>query len=209
VPDSFAILGIRTYIYVAHTYIGDLRMALRGPAGAGDSITLHNRTGGGADSIMGWYPTALTPAQSLDYFKGHVSKGIWGLHVADLASTDVGTIRQWRLELTAGSITGIDSRPNEAALPQAYALGRGYPNPTSGRVVIGYQLPRADRVELRVYNVSGQLVRTLVDGPMPAGAHAAAWDGRDAHGNKVSSGVYLYHLWTPNFTRTGKLSMVR
>jgi hypothetical protein len=184
-------------------------VALRGPAGAGDSITLHNRAGSSADSIIGWYPTALTPAQSLDYFIGHGSKGQWGLHVSDLASTDVGTIRQWRLELTVGTISGIDSRPHSAALPIAYALGRGYPNPSSGRTTISYQLPQAAQVTLRVYNISGQLVRTLDQGNRNAGYYAVTWDGRNDGGARVTAGVYLYKLDAGGTTRTNKVIVIR
>jgi flagellar hook assembly protein FlgD len=94
-------------------------------------------------------------------------------------------------------------------LPKTYGLGQAYPNPSTGHAVIGYQLPRPDRVELRVYNISGQLVRTLVDGNLPAGRHQARWDGRDQSGKTAASGVYMYRLVTPNYSQTGKLSLVR
>ncbi|GEM_PF-1744132 len=76
----------------------------------------------------------------------------------------------------------------------AFAAGPAYPNPAAERSSIDYQLPLPGRVELAVYNVLGQRVRTLADGDRPAGAHTVAWDGRDGGGSRVAGGVYLYRL---------------
>ena len=65
------------------------------------------------------------------------------------------------------------------------------PNPANPGTVIGYDLPRASQVVLRMIDVRGRVVRTLVDGWRPAGAHRAFWDGRDNAGRAAASGVYL------------------
>jgi hypothetical protein len=95
------------------------------------------------------------------------------------------------------------------SVPLAYGLSPAYPNPSRGQSTIAYQLPRAARVELAVYNISGQRVRTLASGTKPAGYHTAKWDGRDEAGRAVASGIYLYRLASPDYSRTGKLSLVR
>jgi len=77
--------------------------------------------------------------------------------------------------------------------PLAFSLSPNAPNlfnPTT----IRFGLPEAGPVRLVVYNTTGQVVRTLVDGHRAAGFYAVTWDGRDALGRDVSSGVYLYCL---------------
>jgi hypothetical protein len=68
------------------------------------------------------------------------------------------------------------------------------PNPFNPSTTISYSLPRASEVQLAVYNLRGQLMRTLEEGPRPSGEHQIVWDGEDRHGNGVSSGVYLIRL---------------
>ncbi|GEM_PF-3159504 len=85
-----------------------------------------------------------------------------------------------------GSGTGIEG--NEA-LPKKFAMFQNYPNPFNPSTTIHYQLPREDKVELTVYNMLGQKVRTLVDRKQQAGNHSIVFDGRS-----LSSGIYYYKL---------------
>ncbi|MGQ0720998.1 MAG: FlgD immunoglobulin-like domain containing protein [Candidatus Eiseniibacteriota bacterium] len=78
--------------------------------------------------------------------------------------------------------------------PDRFALAQSFPNPFADAARIAFALPKASPVDLAVYDVSGRLVRTLLEGPMAAGRHVADWDGRDAEGRKVSSGVYFYRI---------------
>jgi flagellar hook assembly protein FlgD len=64
-------------------------------------------------------------------------------------------------------------------------------------------------VNLKVYNIAGQLVKTLASGQTSAGPHTIKWDGRDNSGNKVSSGIYIYRLQTENKDVTKKLVILR
>ncbi|MCK9994959.1 MAG: hypothetical protein KAH56_01625 [Candidatus Krumholzibacteria bacterium] len=83
------------------------------------------------------------------------------------------------------------------------------PNPANPGTFIGYELPRASRVVMRMIDVRGRLVRNLVDGWRPAGAHRAFWDGRDNAGRAVASGVYLaVGEWTGGRT-IGRVTLVR
>jgi hypothetical protein len=76
-----------------------------------------------------------------------------------------------------------------------FAMPQNEPNPFGTGTTIRYSLPHEGKVQLHVYNVEGRLVRTLVDGMVPAGAHAVTWDGRDTQGARLSSGVYFYRLF--------------
>jgi len=68
------------------------------------------------------------------------------------------------------------------------------PNPASGASALAFRLPAPGRVALRVFGVDGSLVRTLLDGPLPAGPHRAVWDGRDEAGRTAPAGVYFCRL---------------
>jgi len=103
---------------------------------------------------------------------------------------------------------GVSGRP-APALPTCYALGRAYPNPGNGACEISYQTPAAGRVELAVYNLAGQLVKTLERGTRQPGYHQARWDGRDQRGRRVSAGVYIFRLCAGEFSRIGKLVVIR
>jgi len=89
------------------------------------------------------------------------------------------------------TITSTDPDP---ALPHAPLLAQNYPNPFNPSTTIKYVLPQAAQVELSIFNITGQLIRTLENGIAAAGQHYPSWDGKDHHGALQPSGVYLYRL---------------
>ncbi|HBZ86376.1 MAG: hypothetical protein A2509_05865 [Candidatus Edwardsbacteria bacterium RIFOXYD12_FULL_50_11] len=95
------------------------------------------------------------------------------------------------------------------SVPTATVLGQNLPNPFSGRTSISYQLAAEGRVKMSVYNVAGQLVRTLLDEHQMTGRYSVAWDGRDQAGRQVSAGLYFYQLQAPNRTETRRMALVR
>jgi hypothetical protein len=111
--------------------------------------------------------------------------------------------------------TKILQRNLEALIiPKDNQILANYPNPFNPDTWIPYQLAEASDVTIRIYNISGQLVRTLELGYRDAGlyysrARAAHWDGKNAAGEKVASGVYFYHLKTGDFQATRKLLVTK
>jgi hypothetical protein len=97
----------------------------------------------------------------------------------------------------------------EQQLPRVFALAQSRPNPSTGELVIHYQLPKACDVSIKIYNVSGQLVKNMVKGPQKAGYYAASWKGRDETGHAVRSGVYFYKMEAGEFRAIRKLVIVR
>ncbi len=69
-----------------------------------------------------------------------------------------------------------------------------YPNPFNPETIIQMNIPRSSQVKLSVYNLKGQLVKTLVDEYLDAGQHKYIWDGTDSRGNHTASGLYFYRL---------------
>jgi hypothetical protein len=93
------------------------------------------------------------------------------------------------------------------ALPTT--LYQNFPNPFNPTTSIPFDLAQVERVRLAIYNVQGQLVRTLVDEYVNAGHHRPAWDGTDNNGNHVTSGVYVYRLTAGSYRATQKMVMVK
>lgn len=86
--------------------------------------------------------------------------------------------------------------------PESFQVTRAFPNPSAGAVIIDFQMPRSGMVEIRAYNVAGQLVETVFSGSLPAGYHRLGWDGCDRLGRRLPSGVYLLTLGGQNVGRT-------
>jgi hypothetical protein len=94
--------------------------------------------------------------------------------------------------------------------PKSFALLQNYPNPFNPETYISLALPVASPVSLRIYNVAGQLVKTLVDGEeMSAGVHVVRWDGRNNNGEEVASGIYFYKMSAGEFHATKKMVVTK
>jgi len=95
-----------------------------------------------------------------------------------------------------GMSKGIAGRKAKAVaeLPKTFGLEQNYPNPFNPETSISYQIPEAGNVVLKVYNMLGQEIRTLVNATQGAGRYQVIWDARDLNGKQVSSGVYFYSI---------------
>lgn len=98
---------------------------------------------------------------------------------------------------------------NESSVPFVYRLEQNYPNPFNPETTIRYQLAKAGRVDLVIYNMLGQRVRTLLNGAQTAGHHVQIWDGKNERGLAVPTGIYFYRLQSGTFTEVRKMLVVR
>jgi hypothetical protein len=94
-------------------------------------------------------------------------------------------------------------------VPATYQIEQNQPNPFNPETVIKYALPSATQVSVRIYNVVGQLVKTLVDDYQPAGQHQVVWNGTNENGERVASGIYLYRFVTPDHQKTLKMTLLK
>jgi hypothetical protein len=92
---------------------------------------------------------------------------------------------------------------------QVTELGENFPNPFNPSTTIRYALSQDAHVTLRVYDMMGQLVKTLVDGVEQAGTNQAVWNGRNESGASVSSGIYIYRMTAGNFTATRRMLFLK
>ena len=86
------------------------------------------------------------------------------------------------------------ANPNEITETSEFGMDQNYPNPFNPTTLISYTLAEVSDVKLVVYNILGKEVRILVNNMQAMGSHSIQWDGRDAIGRKVSSGMYIYRL---------------
>jgi hypothetical protein len=94
-------------------------------------------------------------------------------------------------------------------VPTATFAARNYPNPFNPSTKIEYSLPRAGELSIRIYNVRGELVRTLFDGRVEQPTGSVEWDGTDGSGKSVASGVYFYQLQSSDKSIFQKMTMVK
>ena len=116
----------------------------------------------------------------------------------------------YRVELSTGSESSILFETEGISLPRAsLTLYQNHPNPFNPVTTIRYFLPTAGSVKLVVYDITGRLVATLVDGASPGGEHTVEWNGSAGTGTDVSSGVYFYRLDYDKESITRKMVLLR
>jgi hypothetical protein len=93
--------------------------------------------------------------------------------------------------------------------PDEFCLSQNYPNPFNPETVIRYQLPSASNLSLKIYNIIGQEIKTLVDAYQGAGYYSIKWDGTNNQGMKVASGVYIYIMRAGSFVDIKKMILLQ
>jgi hypothetical protein len=99
-----------------------------------------------------------------------------------------------------------------STLPRTFALSQNYPNPFNPSTTIQYEIPErnsATHVKVLIYDIRGRLVRKLVDGERTPGYYQVHWDGRNEHGQHLSSGIYLYTIKAGDFSSTRRMNLIR
>jgi hypothetical protein len=123
-----------------------------------------------------------------------------------------------RFEIADGIVFDHDQLPNPVvslgslsveSTPTKFALLQNFPNPFNPETTIKYNLAEGTNVSLRIYNVVGQVVRTLVSEPQSAGRYTVRWNGSDDRGVSVSSGIYFYEIRSNGFQDVKKLMLLK
>jgi len=128
-------------------------------------------------------------------------KVIHGDSSIEVLHSSAVTINPEPVLLEPSSSTGVDEN---VQVPLTYSLEQNYPNPFNSSTTIRFSLPRREHVMLKVFNVNGREVATLVDGKLEAGEHHFLFDTRG-----LASGVYFYQIETPSFSQTRKAVLMR
>ncbi len=187
-------------------------------------------------AVWGWAPGLGDTLINLDPGEGYAWGGDWGpywyppdtpdslISLDALAGQSGVVIEFWfysgtgmaqgfgvaidKIVISGTPLTSVEGGGQEVSLPGDFALAAPYPNPFNASTSIRYQVP-AGEVQIGIYNVSGQLVRTLAQGFVTAGSHTLSWDGRDAGGADVESGIYFCQLRSQQGSVTRKMVLLR
>lgn len=111
----------------------------------------------------------------------------------------------WILKNNTTIIVGVEP---EIPLPKQFSLEQNYPNPFNPSTTIQYEVPKTSKVILKVYDITGKEIRTLVDGTLSPGLKSVVWDGRNDHDQPVSSGIYIYRLQAENRVQSKKMILL-
>lgn len=88
-------------------------------------------------------------------------------------------------------------------------LQQNYPNPFNPNTTIAFKMPQTCKVDLKIYNIKGQVVKSLLSGEIKAGAHSIIWNGTDNNGKKAGSGIYFYRIQTNGQAQTRKMLLIK
>ncbi len=150
--------------------------------------------------VAGEPELVVTPIQDMilkDPFSNDFPLSVTVIEVADSVVCD-----------TLSDTTSIGK--NTDLLPKSFKLNQNYPNPFNPVTTIEYSIPRSSTISLRIYNVNGQEVRTLIANKITAvGNYTIEWDGRDDRGKPVASGTYFYQLESEGFLKAHKMIMIK
>jgi hypothetical protein len=171
----------------------DLGLSIYSANTTAGPVSLRDTPSGGFadDNGPGASEVAIANVAGLD---NHFVAVVWKKSAAELGKT-----ASFRLRFNPAT-TGV-----EPSLPHALAFAVGGGNPVGAATRLTFDLPTERNVTLDVLDVQGRRVRTLVNGVQPAGAHALAFDGRDAAGSRLASGAYFARFTAGDFQRVRKL----
>jgi hypothetical protein len=115
-----------------------------------------------------------------------------------------------RSDYVTVTISGLGVGVGDKGRPTAkFYLDQIKPNPVTRSAAVDYQLPVAGKVSLKIYNVAGQIVKTLVNAQQGSGHYTVYWDGTNEQGDNVNSGVYLCRLWANDMCQTRRMVVLR
>ena len=186
-----------------------------------DLLTLSSYANAGRSGLLLTYPNSFAAATryATDYNTfspsdsarvvfdgfgfGAIEEGGERLNVTKLI------VKDYFKEANCYVATGVEEGGGAEAPPVRNTLGQNMPNPFNPETAIRYSVERTGKVAIRIYNVNGALVRTLVDRVQAAGEHIERWNGTDDHGRPLPSGAYFYRLESQGFLDSKKLILLR
>ncbi len=130
---------------------------------------------------------------------------ISGNSLADL----IATARQVQKDYAAMDAFGPATKVVQETLPITFALDQNYPNPFNPTTTIRFALPNDSKVSLKIYDVLGREVRTLINSDVAAGTNKVEWNGKNGVGQQVASGMYIYRIEAGSFIATKKMMLLK
>lgn len=147
------------------------------------------------DSILGTDTLRFKPLVNLD-------SGFYGCRLKWQRPDYAGWTIEWYFWVIKVPLFVQDQNSTK---PLEFSLSQNFPNPFNPNTNIKFALPKTGPVQLVIYNILGQPVKTLINGQLSAGEHCVPWDARDENGIQVASGIYLYKISADGLVETKKM----
>lgn len=238
VGENVPLTDVNVHVQITHNWIGDLKIQLVSPANTtitlldrpgfpnspngcnnvNMDVTFDSASGVNLETHCAgtnpWYSGVGAPTQSLNVLNGQSSQGVWKLVVIDAVAIGNGTLVDWDLVTTPTLSSACDICPSATGAPivagrASFSLEPSRPNPFADSAEIRFSLASAGRATLRVYDVAGRHVATLVDADLTAGSHSTMWNGTDSAGRKVAGGLYFSRLTSRDGEKLARMQLVR
>lgn len=202
---------VKTEVSPPSGYVAQQLMTVLNPDVAQADMGIYVEYQGAGQSVLINFDLCASINHTTAYCDGSVPIG--------RQSFNAGTY-EGRVELVRAVLEEIFGLPSNGSgsggttdVPKAavfrWALGQNVPNPVMSTTQVSYEVATPTRVSIKVYDAQGRHVRTLVDAKVDAGKYLAHWDGMNAAGGRVSSGVYFYKMESDRFNATRKMLVVR
>jgi len=190
---------------------GNRSLSLPAVAAAGNGVRLASYLDAGGDPTAYPYAAAIL-SEDTTYSNKVVTVpyGLWRINTPGSVSGGPLSARA-RLVASVLDYLGHTDFGTPTAVPSATTslLAQAWPNPFNPNVTISYSLPRNGNLRVRFYNVRGKLVRTLHDGPAPAGSGSLQWNGTGDSGRKVATGLYFCEVRSADRVEVLKLALIK
>lgn len=215
IPETGNVEDIKVNLNINHTNDGDLFITMRKETGM-STLSQFNGDGGQNFTNTSFHDTAsisitqgtppftgcFRPQSSFNVFIGDEVQGNWILRIFDVRAGNTGTLLNWTIELKYSSPVSIKRIENVVA--DKYILYQNYPNPFNPSTVIEYSIPENGEVFLKVYNLLGKEVATLVSDWQRAGTYSVTWNA-----SSIPSGVYFYRLFSNGYSETKRMVLIK
>lgn len=175
-------------------------------------VILYPRTGTDGDIVF-QYHTVDNPGMTTNYctvgIEDHTQlRGLTYTHGNVYPQTATPLTAGLAIKFTTDAPDAFVSNDDMTSAVQITNL-RNFPNPFNPSTTIAFNALSAGKASLGIYNLKGQLIKTLVDAELPSGEHSIVWDGTDTNGNLVGSGIYFYNFSMGNYKSTNKMLMMK
>jgi subtilisin-like proprotein convertase family protein len=215
--SSIAVTSAQVFVAIQHTYTSDLTLTLTAPNGQNRILSTSN---GGAydngyltifDDATGDIVTSTTfltpwsnyvkPQNAIGALGGSPTNGNWVLTINDAFTPDQGLLLGWgiRFNNLATNVTPIAGN-----IPNVYTLYQNYPNPFNPVTNIKFDLPKNGFVNMKIFDIAGREISTLVNEQMQAGTYNVRFDG-----SALASGTYFYRIQSGDFTQVKKMMLIK
>ncbi|MDD5362774.1 MAG: T9SS type A sorting domain-containing protein [Ignavibacteria bacterium] len=207
------VVNAKVNLTINHPNDGDLIIQLRC---SGMNVNLSQRLGEGGQNFINTtfdddasvqitqgsppFTGAYRPQSPLNVLSNKPLSGIWTLNVIDAASGNQGTLANWCIMFQVKASISV----NEEEVPVKYELSQNYPNPFNSSTRINYSIPKNTGVEIKIYDMLGREIRTLVNEYQNAGNYAVIFSS-----GELASGMYFYRIKAGDFSEVKRMVLVK